>query len=165
MGDFLRFVEYAQGATVLGVSYRLAGRELNLTLRRLVGGGDADLTLHLLRHSMTSLLQADGVPVAYTQAILGQSSGTLAYDTYGLTLPVVLTERLPKRSLMVTNATESTNNISSGREVLVIYAMIRPGVYGYEVRTDDDEWRLLMVCDTENTARDYCVRNALKIVG
>lgn len=97
---FLSFVESAQGATVLGVSYRLVGRELNLTLRCLVGRDDADLTLHSLRHSMASLLQAEGVPVAYAQAILGQSSGTLAYDTYGSALPVeklalTLREALP----------------------------------------------------------------------
>ena len=51
------------------------------------------------------------------------------------------------------------------RKVNVIYAMIRPGVYGYEVRTDDEEWRQLMVCDTEKTAREYCARNGLSVVG
>ena len=101
LAAFLRFVEGTQGETVLGVSYRLVGRELNLTLRRLVSDDDADLTLHSLRHSLASLLQAEGVPVAYTQAILGQSSGTVAYDTYGSTLPVdklaaVLKEKLPQ---------------------------------------------------------------------
>jgi len=103
LAAFLRFVEGAQGKTVLGVSYRLVGRELNLTLRRLVSGDDADLTLHSLRHSLASLLQAEGVPVAFTQAILGQSSGTLAYDTYGSALPVeklaeVLHNALPQGS-------------------------------------------------------------------
>ncbi|RFF62185.1 integrase [Stutzerimonas stutzeri] len=97
---FLGFVENAKGNTALGVSYRLAGRELNLVLRDLVSGDDPDLTLHSLRHSLASLLQAEGVPVAFTQAILGQSSGTLAYETYGSGVPVeklavVLMETLP----------------------------------------------------------------------
>ena len=100
LGAFLRFVENSKGNTVLGVSYRLAGRELNLALRELVSGDDADLTLHSLRHSITSLLQAEGIPVAYVQAILGQSSGTLAFDTYGSGVPVdrlavALKEKLP----------------------------------------------------------------------
>ena len=100
LGAFLRFVENSKGNTVLGVSYRLAGRELNLALRKLVSGDDADLTLHSLRHSITSLLQAEGIPVAYVQAILGQSSGTLAFDTYGSGVPVdrlavALKEKLP----------------------------------------------------------------------
>ncbi len=96
---FLRFVEESQGETVLGVSYRLAGRELNLALRRLVSGDDPDLTLHSLRHSMASQLQAQGVPVAYAQAILGQSSGTLAYDTYGSALPVEKLAEVLKKAL------------------------------------------------------------------
>lgn len=99
---FLGFVENAKGNTMLGVSYRLAGRELNLALRDLVGGDDPDLTLHSLRHSLASLMQAEGVPVSFTQAILGQSSGTLAYDTYGSGVPVaklavILQDKLPIR--------------------------------------------------------------------
>ncbi len=99
---FLGFAENAKGTTVLGVSYRLAGRELNLVLRDLVSGDDSDLTLHSLRHSLASLLQAEGVPVAFTQAILGQSSGTLAYETYGSGVPVeklavILQDKLPIR--------------------------------------------------------------------
>lgn len=57
------------------------------------------------------------------------------------------------------------DNPASSRKVAIIYVMIRPGVYGYEVRTDDDEWRQLMVCDTEKTAREYCTRNGLAVVG
>ena len=97
--EFLRFVEGA-GQTVLGVTYWYAGRTLNGALRDIVASDDADLTLHSLRHSLTSLLQAEGVPVAYAQAILGHSSGTLAYDTYGSGVPVgklaeVLLDKLP----------------------------------------------------------------------
>ena len=97
---FLRFVEDAEADTVLGVNYRLAGRGLNFALRDILSNDDPDLTLHSLRHSITSLLQAEGVPVAYVQAILGQSSGTLAFDTYGSGVPVdrlavVLKEKLP----------------------------------------------------------------------
>ncbi|MBU0812483.1 MAG: tyrosine-type recombinase/integrase [Gammaproteobacteria bacterium] len=101
LGAFLRFVENSEGNTVLGVNYRLAGRGLNFALRDILSNDDPDLTLHSLRHSITSLLQAEGVPVAYVQAILGQSSGTLAFDTYGSGVPVeklavVLREKLPR---------------------------------------------------------------------
>lgn len=100
LGAFLRFAENSEGNTVLGVNYRLAGRGLNFALRDILSNDDPDLTLHSLRHSITSLLQAEGVPVAYVQAILGQSSGTLAFDTYGSGVPVdrlavVLKEKLP----------------------------------------------------------------------
>jgi len=101
LGEFLRFVDGA-GKTVLGVTYWYAGRTLNGALRDIVGSDDSDLTLHSLRHSMASLLQAEGVPVAYVQAILGRSSGTLAFDTYGSGVPVeklamTLTDKLPIR--------------------------------------------------------------------
>lgn len=98
--EFLQFVAEGEGSTVLGVSVPYAGKHLNSTLRELVSGDNLDLTFHSLRHSLASLMQAEGVPVAYTQGILGQSSGTLAYDTYGSTVPVdklavVLREKLP----------------------------------------------------------------------
>jgi hypothetical protein len=48
--------------------------------------------------------------------------------------------------------------------VFIVYAMIKPGIYGYEVRTADDLYRLLLISDTEKTARDYCNRNGLAIV-
>lgn len=88
LGAFLEFVATGTKATVLGIVYENAGRQLNTTLRELAGGDDPDLTLHSLRHSLTSLLQAEGVPVAYVQEILGQSSRTLAFETYGSGVPV-----------------------------------------------------------------------------
>lgn len=54
-------------------------------------------TLHSLRHHMASSLQAQGVPAAFAQAILGHSSQTMAYDTYGSGVPVkALAEVLTK---------------------------------------------------------------------
>ncbi len=44
------------------------------------GGG---LSFHSLRHSMASDLKAAGVSVGIVQAILGHSSGSLAFDVYG----------------------------------------------------------------------------------
>ncbi|EPN6726279.1 tyrosine-type recombinase/integrase [Pseudomonas putida] len=44
------------------------------------GGG---LSFHSLRHSMASDLKAAGVSVGIAQAILGHSSGSLAFDLYG----------------------------------------------------------------------------------
>ncbi|MFT0517329.1 tyrosine-type recombinase/integrase [Pseudomonas faucium] len=41
------------------------------------------LSFHSLRHSLTSDLKAAGVSVGIAQAILGHSSGTLAFDLYG----------------------------------------------------------------------------------
>ena len=41
------------------------------------------LSFHSLRHSMASDLKAAGVSVGIAQAILGHSSGTLAFDLYG----------------------------------------------------------------------------------
>lgn len=41
------------------------------------------LSFHSLRHSLASELKGAGVSVGIVQAILGHSSGTLAYDLYG----------------------------------------------------------------------------------
>ncbi|MDH0705679.1 tyrosine-type recombinase/integrase [Pseudomonas sp. GD03862] len=41
------------------------------------------LSFHSLRHSLSSDLKAAGVSVGIAQAILGHSSGTLAFDLYG----------------------------------------------------------------------------------
>ncbi|MBX8511928.1 tyrosine-type recombinase/integrase [Pseudomonas cichorii] len=45
-------------------------------------------TLHSVRHHMASSFQAQGISVAFAQAILGHSSQTMTYDTYGSGVPV-----------------------------------------------------------------------------
>lgn len=49
-------------------------------------------------------------------------------------------------------------------KVLINYIMLKPDEYGYEVRTDDEEYRQLMVCEKKQTARDYCERQGLEVV-
>lgn len=56
----------------------------NQMIRDLLGTKTGEgLSFHSLRHSMASDLKAAGVSVGIAQAILGHSSGTLAFDLYG----------------------------------------------------------------------------------
>ena len=56
----------------------------NQIIRDLLGTNTGEgLSFHSLRHSMASDLKAAGVSVGIAQAILGHSSGTLAFDLYG----------------------------------------------------------------------------------
>lgn len=58
--------------------------QLNTAIRDLLGTGTGEgLSFHSLRHSMASDLKAAGVSVGIAQAILGHSSGSLAFDLYG----------------------------------------------------------------------------------
>ena len=41
-----------------------------------------------LRHSLASLMQAKGVPMAHALAVMGHSSGTIIFDPYGSGVPV-----------------------------------------------------------------------------
>lgn len=40
------------------------------------------LAFHSLRHSMATLMKQHGVELAYAQAIMGHSSGSITYDRY-----------------------------------------------------------------------------------
>lgn len=56
----------------------------NQMIRDLLGTKTGEgLSFHSLRHSMASDLKAAGVSVGIAQAILGHSSGALAFDLYG----------------------------------------------------------------------------------
>ena len=56
----------------------------NQMIRDLLGTKPGEgLSYHSLRHSMASDLKAAGVSVGIAQAILGHSSGSLAFDLYG----------------------------------------------------------------------------------
>lgn len=56
----------------------------NQTIRDVLGINSGEgLSFHSLRHSMASDLKAVGVSVGIAQAILGHSSGSLAFDLYG----------------------------------------------------------------------------------
>lgn len=56
----------------------------NQMIRDLLGTKTGEgLSFHSLRHSMASDLKAAGVSVGIAQAILGHSSGSLAFDLYG----------------------------------------------------------------------------------
>ncbi|WP_237742409.1 tyrosine-type recombinase/integrase [Pseudomonas putida] len=57
---------------------------VNQMLRDLLGTKTGEgLSFHSLRHSLASDLKAAGVSVGIAQAILGHSSGSLAFDLYG----------------------------------------------------------------------------------
>jgi len=60
-----------------------ARKALGAMVREVLPNKSANQTLHSLRHHMASSFKVAGVPVAFAQALLGHSSGTLAYDTYG----------------------------------------------------------------------------------
>lgn len=58
--------------------------QLNTVIRDLLGTSTGEgLSFHSLRHSMASDLKTVGVSVGIAQAILGHSSGSLAFDLYG----------------------------------------------------------------------------------
>ncbi|QVW21450.1 tyrosine-type recombinase/integrase [Pseudomonas hormoni] len=66
-----------------------ARKKLGAVLKEVLPNKSEHQTLHSLRHHMASSFKTKGVPVAYAQALLGHSTGTLAYDTYGGTsIPV-----------------------------------------------------------------------------
>jgi integrase len=55
------------------------------------------LVFHSLRHSLASLMQANGVPVSHAQAVMGHASGTVTFDTYGGGVPVELIATLLRK--------------------------------------------------------------------
>ncbi|WP_149015156.1 tyrosine-type recombinase/integrase, partial [Escherichia coli] len=51
----------------------------------IVGAGHADrsgLAFHSFRHTVATQLKQHGVELAYAQAIMGHSSGSITYDRY-----------------------------------------------------------------------------------
>lgn len=66
-----------------GVNNVQARKRLGVMIREILPNKSEHQTLHSLRHHMASSFKTTGVPVAFAQALLGHSTGTLAYDTYG----------------------------------------------------------------------------------
>lgn len=76
----------ASTQVVISVQVR---KRLGKLMRDTLGDDRAETqTLHSLRHHLASSLKSAGVPVAYAQAILGHSTGTITYDDYGSDVPV-----------------------------------------------------------------------------
>lgn len=90
--DLTAFLEAAKAGALPsdnGINAMNASRGLGVVLKESLGEDrEKNQTLHSLRHSMASRLQRGGIPVVYTQAILGHASGSISYDGYGSTVPV-----------------------------------------------------------------------------
>lgn len=62
---------------------------LNQLVRDVLGTeANSNLTFHSIRHHLAGALKAAEVPVGTVQEIMGHSSGTLAFDLYGVTRSV-----------------------------------------------------------------------------
>ena len=90
---FLRYVENRKLSgidSLAQIGYRSAGEWVNQqAIPQALGKYYAKgLVFHSLRHSLASLMQAKGVPLAHAQAVMGHASGTVIFDTYGSGVPV-----------------------------------------------------------------------------
>ncbi len=93
LASFLRYVETCkanQSESLAQIGYKTAGDWANRQAIPEVLGDDhkAGLTYHSLRHSLASLMQVKGVPTVHAQAVMGHTSGTITFDTYGSGVPV-----------------------------------------------------------------------------
>ncbi|ANI00901.1 integrase [Pseudomonas koreensis] len=93
LAAFLRYVESCKlsGAESLAqIGYKTGGEWVNKQAIPAALGESfvPGLVFHSMRHSLASLMQARGVPVAYAQAVMGHASGTLTFDVYGSGVPV-----------------------------------------------------------------------------
>lgn len=98
LSEFLKAVEAGALPSDHGVNPVKASKNLGLLMKEILGETREETqTLHSLRHFMASSLQAEGVPVAFAQAITGHSSRTVTFGTYGSAIPVgKLAEELKK---------------------------------------------------------------------
>ncbi|VEF12143.1 putative phage integrase [Pseudomonas fluorescens] len=96
--EFLKAVEAGALPSDHGVNPVKASKNLGLLMKEILGETrETTQTLHSLRHFLSSALQAEGVPVAFAQAITGHSSRTITFGTYGSAIPVgKLAEELKK---------------------------------------------------------------------
>lgn len=85
LGAFLEYVQgLPEGAGLFTQGYAWFANKLNQVIRKQLGTGDKrEYTFHSLRHSMASLLKAEGVQVELAQSILGHSSQSITFDLYG----------------------------------------------------------------------------------
>ena len=96
--EFLKAVESGALPSDHGVNPMKASRNLGTLMKTTLGEARGEnQTLHSLRHFLSSALQAEGVPVAFVQAIAGHSTRTITFDNYGSAVPVgKLAEELKK---------------------------------------------------------------------
>lgn len=93
LAAFMRYVEackFSKSESLAQIGYKTAGDWANrLAIPEALGDDHkAGLTYHSLRHSLASLMQVKGVPTVHAQAVMGHSSGTITFDTYGSGVPV-----------------------------------------------------------------------------
>jgi integrase len=96
--EFLKAVEAGALPSDHGVKPVKASKNLGILMKKILGKTrEENQTLHSLRHFLSSALQAEGVPVAFVQAITGHSTRTITFDNYGSAIPVrKLAEELTK---------------------------------------------------------------------
>ncbi|SFW31858.1 Site-specific recombinase XerD [Pseudomonas sp. NFACC19-2] len=101
LSAFLEAVEAGALPSEHGIDPEKASKRLNQILKRALGDSKSrEQTVHSLRHHLISSMQAVGVPVAFVQAAVGQSSGTIAYDNYGSGSPIQRVYEAFKQALM-----------------------------------------------------------------
>lgn len=95
---FLKAVEAGALPSDNSVNPVKASKNLGILMKKILGETREETqTLHSLRHFLSSALQAEGVPVAFVQAITGHSTRTITFDNYGSAIPVrKLAEELSK---------------------------------------------------------------------
>lgn len=84
LAAFLRFKEAANESGLFTLGAGRFSEVVNTTIRSVLKlEADRALSFHSLRHSLASLLKAEGVPLGIAQAVLGHSSNSITFDLYG----------------------------------------------------------------------------------
>lgn len=101
---FLRYVETCKESgndSLAQIGYRPAGEWVNQqAIPQALGESYVrGLVFHSLRHSLASLMQANGVPTTHAQAVMGHASGTVTFDIYGSGVPVEVIAEMLNRLL------------------------------------------------------------------
>ncbi len=97
LAAFMRYVDSrGDNESLAQIGYRSSGEWVNQQAIPLAIADtyERGLVFHSLRHSLASLMQAQGVPTIHAQAVLGHASGTITFDTYGAGVPVETIGRL-----------------------------------------------------------------------
>lgn len=74
----------------------------NRTLLKQTLNNANGLSFHSFRHSLATLLKNSGTPLSTAQQILGHSSNSLAYDTYGKNIHIETLNQALKKALLIT---------------------------------------------------------------
>ncbi len=85
MGTFLEYVQgLPEGSGLFSFSYCTFSAKLNQALRRVLKlDSNKEYSFHSIRHSLASLLKAEGIQVELAQSIFGHSSQSITFDLYG----------------------------------------------------------------------------------